>query len=108
MAAFLVLLLVCYHCSGVVRSFAQAALNVSFFILICNLEVRPRAYMKTLRQMSTYVYFLHLYVWMAVYTLLYHKLNYGPVPFFLTVVIAVLLSFFIVKMQKGHRFNNLS
>ena len=53
-----------------------------------------------MRRMSTWIYFIHMYVYTGIYLVLYGEKTKGAVPFLLTTVISVCISAILDKVIK--------
>ena len=86
--------------------------SVSLFLLVIRWKGLNRCNQKffiTIRSISSYMYYLHMYVWTILCFVLLKELSFGRKVFVLTTSLSMLLSFFIVLIReklsishKGH------
>lgn len=72
---------------------------VPFFDLIARIKLPDNKIYEYLRSMSATVYFIHMYIWTAVYLVLYHEKVFKPVCFFVTAAIAFIISLLFVYFK---------
>lgn len=63
------------------------------FIIALNIELKYSSVYGTLREMSSTIYFIHLWVWTIVYTVIYKEKTYGLLPFVITAGISCLVAY---------------
>lgn len=61
-----------------------------------------------LRKMSMVIYFIHMYIWMGWYIIIYQKKTYGIRAFIATVTISIIISFVYVVYKYKNDFHKLS
>lgn len=57
---------------------------------------------QTMRTMSTIIYLVHMWVWTAVYTVIYHEKTFGLLCFMSTAGISIFIAFLYVKKRENN------
>ena len=70
--------------------------SLGLLFIGANIKLPDSKIWPVLRRLSTHIYFLHLWVWTAVYMLLYNGKTFGPIPFICTVSVSVVLGLAII------------
>ena len=65
--------------------------SVSFFSIVVQINLNDAKVFPIMRELSTVVYLIHLYVWMLYYTMIYGKSMYGMDCFIMTVLVSLVL-----------------
>ena len=76
---------------GLTRSIFVAVCAVSLFVIVSRFTSDSPVY-PFICNMSTVIYFIHMYVWSISYKILYDKKTYGMSMFILTVSICIIIS----------------
>ena len=69
-----------------------AACSVGVFMVAAGVKLKDSPVYTMLRQTGTITYFIHMYVWTAYYSLVYHQKTYGPDSFVCTVLCCFVIS----------------
>ena len=84
---------------GYVYEISRAiTVTVLFMYTICSDIICE--YSSTFRSMSQTVYFIHLLIWSALYTIIYHEKTFGFVPFISTVTVCLCIAFLYEKVRR--------
>ena len=84
----------------IISSYALIVMAVALFGVVEKIKLRNNAIYPVMRNMSTVIYFTHMYIWTFYYTITYGKTTYGLDSFLVTSGIAVLL-FFAVRFVRS-------
>lgn len=89
---------------GVASEAALAMCVTGLFCTVQALPLKDSRFYPFVRQMSTVIYFIHMYVWTSLYWILYRKPTQGICMFLMTVVVSAALSAgYICLREKGRR-----
>ena len=102
-AVFLVSFTLMCIFNGLVDKVLICFAAVSLFIIVLNIQMNDSKIFGCLRNLSTYIYFLHLLLWTAVYMLLYGEKTYGMDMFLLTVSLSIVVSCMIIVVEKNKK-----
>lgn len=80
--------------------------NIMLFVVVKDLIVNVASH-SMFRQMSTYMYFFHLYIWTFCYGILYQEKTYGMPCFLITLVVTTILSYLFIKLKGKYKDNKL-
>ena len=69
------------------------ASTVGLFGMTASWHLKDRPVYPVLRRMSMIMYLIHMYVWAAWYTLVWHKKTDGPVSFLVTAAVSCLIAY---------------
>lgn len=86
---------------GFVYEAGRAVASIGVFSFALNLEFKESAVYAKLRTMSTTIYFVHLWIWTIVYTLVYHEKTRGVVPFLLTIIFSLAAGYLQPSLKKS-------
>lgn len=67
--------------------------SITLFQLVLSIDLKDANIYPMLRKMSTSMYFIHMYIWIAYYSLVYHKQTYGGDCFVVTLLISVFVAY---------------
>lgn len=73
--------------------------SVCMFCLIVQIDLCDNEIYLILREMSSSIYFIHMYVWSFYYKLFYREIHFGFEAFAITAFISCILAFFSWKMK---------
>lgn len=79
---------------------------IALFALIVDIKLKDSRVFPGLRKMSTWMYFIHLYVWTFYYTLVYGEKMFGIDSFIVTVFICSLLSYIYILNYHDLKMRN--
>ena len=85
--------------SGIINNSALILCAIGTFNFIADIQVQDRTIYCKLRNMSTTIYFTHLYIWTGYYSLIYHQKSYGLDCFLITTVASILLAWGVEKYR---------
>ena len=74
--------------------------SIGFFEIVLKIKLKDSSTYFVFRKMSTGVFLIHMYVWTVFYLLVYHKPAYGALPFAVTAIVSLMLSFIYAKTKK--------
>lgn len=74
------------------QTFGVIICSVGLFLLVLEINLRNSMCFLAFRKMSTCIYFIHLYVWTIMYTILYGEKKFGMKIFLITVVVSIAIS----------------
>lgn len=77
------------------------------FIAALNIKLKYSHIYGTLREMSSTIYFIHLWVWTIVYTVIYKEKTYGILPFVITAGISCLVAYIFGRYKLFEKANML-
>lgn len=80
--------------------------SVSLFLLIIKWKAPARlsqSFYVTIRNISSYMYFLHMYVWTFLCLIIYKESYFGLKAFIITSVLSILLSWIIVSIAHTYK-----
>ena len=83
------------------RGYSTMFSAVGLFGWSTHLNIKCSNITKHMRKMSTWIYFIHMYVYTGIYLALYGKKTSGPLLFLLTVILSVCISIILDKVIKG-------
>ncbi len=99
--SFLTFFILCtLQTNSICKTLFSAICSISFFCIVEQIKLPDKMIFPFLRQMSTYMYFLHLYVWTVFYMITYGQKTYGMIPFLATLFITCGLSCFYIMIKK--------
>ena len=83
--------------------------SVGLFEVVRMLEWKDGQYYSIIRNMSTILYFIHMYVWTGYYMLVYKTQTYGWDSFLVTTGLSMLVAwmYLIIKRNKTSSKNNV-
>lgn len=86
---------------GIFAGFGVALCALGFFVLAKEIKLKDSIIWGWFRNLSRGTYFIHLYVWMGLYMLIYGKKSFGPLMYIITVAasVAVSAAFFAIKKK---------
>lgn len=85
---------------SVLKMLFTAFCSITLFMTVLNIRLNVMFPFTLLRKISTDMYFWHLYIWTALYTLLYGEKRFGLIAFLGTLVCVTLLSFFLCFVKE--------
>ncbi len=90
---------------AVMYNISLGMVSLGVFSLSLKIKLKNSKIYRLLRSSSTYMYFTHMYVYTAVYLLLFHKKQSSLIGFVLTVIFTVLISFTysFIKLKKAEK-----
>lgn len=77
--------------NSIVSAILRAICAVGLFMVVRNVNLSISPIYLFMRKVSTVIYFIHMYVWMLYYKLIYGKKSYGWDSFFVTTVVSVVI-----------------
>ncbi len=77
--------------------------SIAFFDIVKNLSLPDSGFYKTARNMSTVIYFIHMYVWTFYYLLVYGEKTFGFDCFAVTSCICIIVAFTYVKIKESKK-----
>lgn len=89
----------CFVNNAALQSVLLMIYSATLFGLIERINLKDSKVYPILRGMSTYMYFIHMYVWLAVSYMIYRHEHYGLLPFTLTLIICIVISFIWVRIR---------
>ena len=89
--------------SSGISIFLTAVSAIGFFEIIIRINLPDSELYRTVRKMSTAIYFIHMYVWSIYYKFVYGEKTYGFDCFAMTVFICVAIAFIYVKAMDLHK-----
>lgn len=78
-----------------------ACMSVGVFLLFLKIKLREKKIYLTLRNMSKWMYYLHMYVFSVISWLVYRKMKYGVGMFLAVLAVTVGVGILIEKIKKG-------
>lgn len=87
----------CFISNMFVSNILVMVCTINFFDIVVRIEIKDAKVFTSVRELSTIIYLIHLYVWTIYYSVVYGKSMYGPDSFVMT----VLLSFTIGGLYIG-------
>ena len=82
------------------RGYSTMVGAIGLFGWSTHLDIKNFSIIEYMRRMSTWIYFIHMYVYTGIYLVLYGEKTKGAVPFLLTTVISVCISAILDKVIK--------
>lgn len=67
--------------------------TTGIFIAALNIKLKYSDIYGTLREMSSTIYFIHLWIWTIIYAIIYREKTYGLLPFVMTASISCLVAY---------------
>ena len=74
--------------------------SIAFFGIICSIRLKDRAIYPILRNLSTKIYLVHMYVWTAYYLAVYGETTVGLDCFVITTTVSFLISYLYYLLEK--------
>jgi surface polysaccharide O-acyltransferase-like enzyme len=95
----------CFIDNSIVSSYLLILTAVSLFGIVEGIELKDRKIYSKLRNMSTLIYLIHMYVWTFYYKIVYGGKTYGVDSFIATAVVSTIASlvYVIVRDNKKHK-----
>lgn len=89
-------------------SILVAVSAIGFFSVVEKINLKNSSFYPFVRNVSTYIYFLHMYIWTGYYTFKYGQRTYGLDSFMVTLIVSFIISVSFVylwnkKKQRGHK-----
>lgn len=75
-----------------IRNISIVTTSIGLFTIVINLNIGESKKYYLIRKNSTYMYFIHMYVWTAYYMIVYGYKKYGIGSFTFTTIFSILLS----------------
>ena len=95
-----------YFVNNVLGSIILAAMMMGLFGVVVNVKLKNNKIYLLLRNMSTIIYFIHMYVWSVYYKVVYNKKTYGWDSFLVTTIVSVIIAFIYLKAMQAIRKSN--
>ena len=92
---------------GVAESIFIAFSACGLLGIVLEIRLKDLKNYYVLRKMSTGIYFVHLYVWMSYYMLIYGTKTYGFDSFLCTVFLSALISYLYAELKRRSRAKQL-
>jgi hypothetical protein len=89
--------------NSIISSYLLIVTAISLFGIVERIELKNKPTYSKLRNMSTMIYLLHMYVWSFYYKIIYSKKTYGVDSFIVTAIISTLLSLVYVVVFKNRK-----
>ena len=100
---FLLGFVISIFCDYIIGNLGLYIESVALFLLILGLKFKGLNYYKYMRKISVDIYFIHLYVWTILYTVIFQQKTYGMIMFVLTLLISIILSLFHILFCKRRK-----
>lgn len=81
-----------FESTAIAKSFFTAVYSIGLFVLVESIKLPNSVLYHHLRRMSTVIYFIHMYVWVFYYTLVYQEKKMGMEAFCVTLLFSIILS----------------
>lgn len=88
-----------YYIDGICRDLMFVISSIGFFSLVTKVKLKNSRIYPIMRQISTTVYFVHMYIWTGYYSLVYGRPTYGLDSFLFTVIISLCLSLLAIRFS---------
>lgn len=104
---FLGLILLLSGCLGAcvfgssARLLFVALFSAGMFVLVVTIRLKDSPIYSVFRDISTIVYFIHMYVWTAYYSLVYHQKTYGPDSFIIVSLVSIAVSAIYIWLRRS-------
>jgi hypothetical protein len=73
---------------------------VFFFGIVESIDLKNRTIYIKLRNISMYIYLIHMYVWTFYYSVVYGEKTYGVDSFLFTIVISIIIGLLILLFKR--------
>lgn len=93
------------YCIGSTNVFCTAICVIGLFGILEEVKLRKSRIYLTMRKMSTGIYFIHLWVWTVLYSVMYGEKTYGLLPFIGTVGLSLALTYMYIRVTKQIKNN---
>lgn len=93
------------YCVGSTNVFCVAICVVGLFGILEEVELRKSRIYPTMRKMSTGIYFIHLWVWTVLYSVIYGEKTYGLLPFIGTAGLSLTLTYIYIRATRQIKNN---
>jgi len=74
--------------------------SVAFFVIALNIKLKDRAIYPTLRNLSTKVYLIHMYVWSICCFVIYGEKTFGLAMFVITIIVSLIICCIWLLVEK--------
>jgi hypothetical protein len=97
----------CFIDNSIVSSYLSIVTAISLFGIIERLKLKNNPIYSKLRNMSTLIYLIHMYVWTFYYKIMYGRKTYGVDCFVATAIISTVISLvYVVAHKKGKKYEH--
>ncbi len=86
--------------NGFIGDIALVMFSVGLFSIVSQIPLKNSPLYPILRNISTIIYFIHMYVWTLYYSLMYQKKTFGLDSFIVVCLVSTCFAIFIIWLKK--------
>ena len=90
----------CYSENIIINWYALIIAAIGLFCIVISIRINKNKLYLYMRNLSTSIYLVHMYVWTFFYYFVYGKKTFGIIPFVFTAVISTIIGIVVILVQR--------